>query len=52
MHREENYHYFYHHKEGEDVVNNMEEEKQHKYLEHLDELGVVAGAYTLVLLYF
>ncbi|XP_021602882.1 uncharacterized protein LOC110607907 isoform X21 [Manihot esculenta] len=47
VHREENYHYFYHHKEGEDVVNNMEEEKQHKYFEHLDELGVVAGAYTL-----
>lgn len=48
---EKSYHHFYHHKEGEDVVD-YEEEKQHKYVEHLDELGVAAaGAYVLVLLY-
>uniref|UniRef100_A0A2C9WF05 Uncharacterized protein n=1 Tax=Manihot esculenta TaxID=3983 RepID=A0A2C9WF05_MANES len=44
---EKSYHHFYHHKEGEDVVD-YEEEKQHKYVEHLDELGVAAaGAYVL-----
>ena len=54
---ENKHHHFHHHKEEEEEKQNltpyekaMQEEKKHKRMEHLGELGAVAaGTFALVL---
>lgn len=47
---EEKHHHFFHHKEDETSSDPRKEEKHHKHLEQLGELGAVAaGVYALVI---